>query len=82
LKFIDHGTGISKKDQSRIFEAFERGEKAVSEQIEGNGVGLNLVKRIVIQHGGTITLESSGPYGSIFTIILPIYQNPEEGKVI
>jgi signal transduction histidine kinase len=48
-----------------------RGRRAVSDQIPGNGIGLNLVKRIIIMHGGIISLESKQDAGSTFTITLP-----------
>jgi|GEM_PF-2708713 len=70
LKFIDKGEGISWKDRKNIYDVFKRGEKAVQGQIEGNGIGLNLVKRITELHKGTITLQSS-LQGTIFTIRLP-----------
>lgn len=71
LRIIDHGEGIPKNEQKVIFEAFARGKKALSEQIEGSGVGLNLVRRIVTLHGGLITLELSNQQQTVFTVVLP-----------
>ncbi|NLD46278.1 MAG: hypothetical protein GX660_03640, partial [Clostridiaceae bacterium] len=71
LKFIDKGEGISWKERKTIFDVFRRGEKAVQNQIEGNGIGLNLVKRITELHNGTITVQSVPYHGTVFTIRLP-----------
>lgn len=72
LKVRDKGPGIPAKEQKLIFEPFVRGASAVKEQIPGNGIGLNLIRRIIQMHGGTITLESRPGIGSTFTIILPV----------
>lgn len=72
LKVRDKGPGIPAKEQKQIFEPFVRGEYAVKSQIPGNGIGLNLIKRIIQMHGGSISLESNLEIGSTFTIILPI----------
>lgn len=71
VKFCDKGPGIPPREQKMIFEPFARGRRAVSNQIPGNGIGLNLVKRIIIMHGGIISLESKQDAGSTFTITLP-----------
>ncbi len=71
LKFIDRGEGISWKERRKIFNVFTRGEKAVERQIEGNGIGLNLVKRITELHNGTISVQSVPYQGTVFTIRLP-----------
>lgn len=56
LSIIDHGTGIKKEDQEKIFNRFERGQG--HEQISGLGLGLNISQEIIHGHGGEITLES------------------------
>jgi two-component system phosphate regulon sensor histidine kinase PhoR len=71
IKIRDKGPGIPPREQKTIFEPFMRGRRAVSDQIPGNGIGLNLVKRIIIMHGGIISLESKQDAGSTFTITLP-----------
>lgn len=71
IKVRDKGPGISPWEQKTIFEPFVRGKRAVDKQIPGNGIGLNLVKRIVTVHGGTIALESKLDMGSAFTITFP-----------
>ena len=67
----DHGLGIDVDDRKHIFEPFYRGRTAVSEQIQGSGLGLNLVARIAEAHGGRVTVTSEPGKGSVFTISLP-----------
>ena len=67
----DHGLGIDADDRKHIFEPFYRGRTAVSEQIQGSGLGLNLVARIAEAHGGRVTVTSEPGKGSVFTISLP-----------
>jgi signal transduction histidine kinase len=64
-----------------------RGRRAIDKQIPGNGIGLNLVKRIVNVHEGTIVLESKSGMGSTFTIAFPenrgdtdVYQNSDDRR--
>lgn len=70
IEVKDHGLGISKEDQLRIFEAFER---AVSEKhYSGLGLGLYITKQIISAHGGSITLESQLGKGACFRVYLPL----------
>ena len=68
----DHGPGIPADELSHIFEPFYRGRDAVSGQIQGSGLGLSLVKRIVTAHGGQVSVSSQPGAGSTFTISLPV----------
>jgi signal transduction histidine kinase len=67
----DHGFGIDADDRKHIFEPFYRGREAVSKQIQGSGLGLNLVARIAEAHGGRVGVTSEPGKGSVFTISLP-----------
>lgn len=65
----DTGVGMSKEAISHIFERFYRQDK--SRSVEGNGLGLSIVKRIVDLHKGTIDVVSVEDGGSQFTVKLP-----------
>jgi signal transduction histidine kinase len=67
----DHGLGIPPEEQARLFEPFFRGEEARARQIRGSGLGLSLVKRIVVAHGGRVGVASAPGRGSTFTLSLP-----------
>jgi two-component system, OmpR family, sensor histidine kinase SenX3 len=80
INVSDRGIGIAAADQSRIFDPFYRAPDVVAAQIQGAGLGLSLVKRIVEAHGGRITLKSAPGQGSTFTVSLPIFQgDPADG---
>ncbi|WP_297632839.1 sensor histidine kinase [uncultured Clostridium sp.] len=68
----DSGIGISKEQQSIIFDRFATLETGISSKHCSSGIGLTLVKNIVELHKGTIRLKSEVGVGSRFTIILPI----------
>ncbi|MGE4453496.1 MAG: ATP-binding protein [Sphaerochaeta sp.] len=67
----DHGIGIPKDAQERIFERFYRVDAARSRSQGGTGLGLSIVKHIVNVHGGSLSLTSDLGKGSTFTITLP-----------
>ena len=67
----DRGLGISVEDRKHIFEPFYRGREAVSRQIQGSGLGLHLVHRIIEAHRGSVSVQSEPGRGSTFTIDLP-----------
>jgi signal transduction histidine kinase len=67
----DHGAGIPAADLPHIFEPFYRGSDAIERQIHGHGLGLSLVRRIVVAHGGKVTVATRPGAGTSFTISLP-----------
>ncbi len=67
----DHGAGIPAADLPHIFEPFYRGSDAIERQIQGNGLGLSLVRRIVVAHGGRVSVSTRPGAGTSFTITLP-----------
>ena len=69
----DTGIGIAPEILPRIFGAFEQGDRSITQQFGGLGLGLAITKAIVEAHGGTITAASPGvDKGSLFTVRLPL----------
>ncbi len=75
----DHGIGISKREQSRIFEPFQRAVPANGPG--GSGLGLALVKEYVGAHGGEIKVVSEEGAGSTFTVLWPAWPDRGTGKL-
>lgn len=65
----DHGPGIAKKDQEKIFQRFERGNSSVN--YGGMGLGLFVARQIVKAHNGAIWIESTKGEGTTFWVELP-----------
>jgi signal transduction histidine kinase len=72
ITIADRGMGIGAPDQARIFEPFYRAPAAVEAQIQGAGLGLSLVRRIVDAHGGVVSVRSEPGEGAAFTVQLPV----------
>jgi len=71
IQVEDRGVGIPAGELKYIFDPFYRGKRATEQQVEGTGLGLNLVKRIIEAHQGTISVESQVNHGTRFVIHLP-----------
>jgi signal transduction histidine kinase len=67
LEVQDNGLGLSQPQQAQLFTLFQR----LHAHVEGSGVGLYMVKRIVENAGGTITVHSELGRGSTFTVVFP-----------
>jgi two-component system, OmpR family, phosphate regulon sensor histidine kinase PhoR len=67
----DHGVGIARSDQPRIFERFYKADRA-RVRGGGTGLGLSIARHVINQHGGRIWVESEEGVGSTFRFALPI----------
>jgi len=72
ISVTDHGPGVPRDEQPRIFREFYRAPAAYSSGAPGTGLGLALVKRHVEAQGGTIAVRSDEGRGAAFTIALPL----------
>ncbi|MFQ5720257.1 MAG: sensor histidine kinase [Acidobacteriota bacterium] len=68
----DHGLGITRAEQLKIFEPFHRVSTGLVHDVKGSGLGLAIVQHIVEAHGGSITVDSEVGKGSTFSIHLPV----------
>ena len=66
----DYGIGMSDETKDRMFDRFYRGKEA--QGVNGCGLGMSMVKSIVVKHGGEIKVESSLGKGSKIIVVLPI----------
>ena len=67
----DNGIGISQEFQKHIFEPFERERTSTVSKVEGSGIGMGIVKKLVGLMGGTVEVESKIGVGSTFTVTIP-----------
>jgi signal transduction histidine kinase len=77
----DRGIGIAADEQEKIFEKFYRIGAGLVHDVKGSGLGLSLVKHIVMAHHGRITVRSKPGEGSTFTIQLPIAEQKSEQQI-
>jgi nitrogen fixation/metabolism regulation signal transduction histidine kinase len=71
IQIQDEGIGIPEKEFPTIFEPYTRIHKLHQKRIEGSGLGLSIAKKIVLEHEGTLTVESVENKGSLFSVFLP-----------
>jgi two-component system phosphate regulon sensor histidine kinase PhoR len=74
----DHGIGIAREHQEKIFETFYRVSTGLVHTVRGTGLGLTLVKHIMEAHGGKVTVESVPGKGSRFSLLFPIHESSGE----
>ncbi len=72
LEVVDRGIGITRREQSKIFEKFYRTGDPLVHNTKGSGLGLSLVRHITHAHGGEVQVESTPGKGSKFTLSLPL----------
>jgi len=78
---IDNGQGIPKEALPNIFNKFYRVYNKESEdEVEGSGLGLALVKKIIEEHGGLIRVQSRLAIGSVFSFTIPKYQESNDNE--
>jgi len=73
LDVSDHGIGIPRSEQHKIFDKFYRVCDPLCHENKGSGLGLSLVQHIVQAHAGEVSVESTPGKGSKFSIILPLH---------
>lgn len=75
VRIEDDGVGMKEEHLAHIFERFYRVDKARARETGGTGLGLHIVRRIALMHGGRVDVESKEGSGSIFTLVLPLTQD-------
>ena len=71
ITVADNGIGMSQEFQQRIFEPFERERTSTVSKVEGSGIGMGIVKKLVGLMGGTVEVESKIGVGSTFAVTIP-----------
>ena len=70
IEVRDHGSGLAPGAAEHMFDPF------VTTKTKGTGLGLSIARRVVEQHGGTLTGETHGEGGAVFRIVLPLVSKP------
>ncbi len=70
VEVADSGAGIAEDDLPQVFDELYRGSNARG--VEGSGLGLALVQRIIARHGGEVAIRSRAGQGTVFTVRLPL----------
>ena len=71
IEVADPGIGMTEAEQAEVFTKFFRSGTARKAAIPGVGLGLAISRKIVEEHGGTISLRSTAGVGTVFTVTLP-----------
>lgn len=72
IRFYDNGLPIPVEDNERIFNRFFKADRARDRSVEGNGLGLSIVKKIVDIHQGSIYISTEGESGKAFIVKIPL----------
>lgn len=78
IRVKDTGIGIPEEQLEMIFNAFQKGDSGLGKNLEGIGIGLTLVKKMVEVLGGRIYVESKPNVGSVFSIVFPGFREVAE----
>ncbi len=78
MSVVDHGCGIPNEFRERIFQKFAQANSTDSRQKGGTGLGLSICKKIVEEHGGTISYDSEEGNGAAFHVDVPAVVNDAE----
>lgn len=70
VRVTDRGPGIAEEDRPHIFERFYRADRARGAH-GGSGIGLTVARELIAANGGSVEVESTGPDGTTFCILLP-----------
>lgn len=77
VEVSDTGSGIPADEVPHVFDRFWRAEKSRSRSTGGSGLGLAIVLKLAEAHGGTADVVSTEGQGSVFTLRLPVAEEPE-----
>jgi signal transduction histidine kinase len=80
IHVVDRGIGIDATDLPHVFKPFYRGRRAVDAQVRGSGIGLSLVRHVVREHGGDVSVESRPDAGTRVTVVLPVRSVAQAGE--
>ena len=80
LAVRDTGIGMTREQQSHIFEAYTQADKSISSRFGGTGLGMNITKQIVDRMDGTISVRSEIGSGTMFAMSVPITLPSEDNK--
>lgn len=77
LEFKDTGIGIASSEIPKIFNRFYRVRQTATEDSSGAGLGLSIVQQLLLKCGGSISVKSRLGEGSVFNVMLPVYQQDQ-----
>ena len=80
VKVSDTGVGVPKAELPKLFSKFFRASNVIHLQTDGSGLGLFIVKNIILRHGGQIWIDSVEGKGTSITVVIPIVMNLPEKK--
>ena len=80
IRVADTGIGLSPEEARMVFSRFWRADAGRNRESGGLGVGLSVVREIVDRHNGTVKAEGEKGKGALFTISLPLAEEPKKSK--